>query len=150
MCWRVGYRCPAVVQLALELESKPANRSVSMAAKYFYRQGFLLLLFNFISTAALEKRFSDFKRCADEECSSKFCCLLVKSTSRTHLPITLIVQLAINCALSVDLLPIDIIRPRHLLAFWPDAVGLRVVLKSLQSKYYPEAVAQGAFSLRSS
>lgn len=43
-----------------------------MAAKYFYRQGFLLLLFNFISTAALEKRFSDFKRCADEECSSKF------------------------------------------------------------------------------
>lgn len=43
-----------------------------MAAKHFYRQGFLLLLFNFISTAALEKRFSDFKRCADEECSSKF------------------------------------------------------------------------------
>uniref|UniRef100_UPI0037E79830 transport and Golgi organization protein 1 homolog isoform X2 n=1 Tax=Semicossyphus pulcher TaxID=241346 RepID=UPI0037E79830 len=40
-----------------------------MAAKHFYRQGFLLLLFNFISTAALEKRFSDFKRCADEECS---------------------------------------------------------------------------------
>ncbi|XP_042359869.1 transport and Golgi organization protein 1 homolog, partial [Plectropomus leopardus] len=37
--------------------------------KHFYRQGFLLLLFNFISTAALEKRFSDFKRCADEECS---------------------------------------------------------------------------------
>ncbi|KAM4522664.1 transport and Golgi organization protein 1 homolog isoform 1-T1 [Odontesthes bonariensis] len=40
-----------------------------MAAKHFYRQGFLLLLFNFISTAALEKRFSDFKRCADDECS---------------------------------------------------------------------------------
>ncbi|XP_074542024.1 transport and Golgi organization protein 1 homolog isoform X2 [Halichoeres trimaculatus] len=40
-----------------------------MAAKYFYRQGFLLLLFNFISTSALEKRFSDLKRCADEECS---------------------------------------------------------------------------------
>ncbi|KAM6991732.1 transport and Golgi organization protein 1 homolog [Tautogolabrus adspersus] len=40
-----------------------------MAAKHFYRQGFLLLLFNFISTAALEKRFSDLKRCADEECS---------------------------------------------------------------------------------
>ncbi|XP_034556078.1 transport and Golgi organization protein 1 homolog isoform X2 [Notolabrus celidotus] len=40
-----------------------------MAAKYFYRQGFLLLLFNFISTAALERRFSDLKRCADEECS---------------------------------------------------------------------------------
>ncbi|KAL3052329.1 hypothetical protein OYC64_004972 [Pagothenia borchgrevinki] len=40
-----------------------------MAAKHFYRQGFLLLLFYFISTAALEKRFSDLKRCADEECS---------------------------------------------------------------------------------
>uniref|UniRef100_A0A3Q3B745 SH3 domain-containing protein n=1 Tax=Kryptolebias marmoratus TaxID=37003 RepID=A0A3Q3B745_KRYMA len=44
-----------------------------MAAKRFYRQGFLLLLFNFLSTAASERRFSDFKRCADEECSSKFC-----------------------------------------------------------------------------
>ncbi|TNM94791.1 hypothetical protein fugu_017550 [Takifugu bimaculatus] len=44
-----------------------------MAAKYFYLQGFLLLLFNFISTAALEKRFSDFKRCADEECSMLLC-----------------------------------------------------------------------------
>ncbi|XP_037606352.1 transport and Golgi organization protein 1 homolog isoform X5 [Sebastes umbrosus] len=45
-----------------------------MAAKHFYRQGFLLLLFNFISTAAaLEKRFSDFKRCADEECSMLLC-----------------------------------------------------------------------------
>ncbi|XP_072302013.1 transport and Golgi organization protein 1 homolog isoform X2 [Eucyclogobius newberryi] len=40
-----------------------------MAAKYIYQNGFLLLLFNFISTAALEKRFSDLKRCADEECS---------------------------------------------------------------------------------
>ncbi|CAG09193.1 unnamed protein product, partial [Tetraodon nigroviridis] len=39
----------------------------------FYLQGFLLLLFNFISTAALEKRFSDFKRCADEECSMLLC-----------------------------------------------------------------------------
>ncbi|CAK6962725.1 transport and Golgi organization protein 1 homolog [Scomber scombrus] len=44
-----------------------------MAAKHFYRNGFLLLLFNFISTAALEKRFSDFKRCADEECSMLLC-----------------------------------------------------------------------------
>ncbi|KAF7661589.1 hypothetical protein LDENG_00257770 [Lucifuga dentata] len=44
-----------------------------MAAKLFYRKGFLLLLFNFISTAALEKRFSDFKRCADEECSMLLC-----------------------------------------------------------------------------
>ncbi|XP_019132564.2 transport and Golgi organization protein 1 homolog isoform X3 [Larimichthys crocea] len=44
-----------------------------MAAKHFYRQGFLLLLFNFISTAALEKRFSNFKRCADEECSMLLC-----------------------------------------------------------------------------
>ncbi|XP_038582985.1 transport and Golgi organization protein 1 homolog isoform X2 [Micropterus salmoides] len=44
-----------------------------MAAKHFYRQGFLLLLFNFISTAALEKRFSDFKRCADKECSMLLC-----------------------------------------------------------------------------
>uniref|UniRef100_A0A8C6V1J0 SH3 domain-containing protein n=1 Tax=Neogobius melanostomus TaxID=47308 RepID=A0A8C6V1J0_9GOBI len=40
-----------------------------MAAKYIYHNGFLLLLFNFISTAALEKRFSDLKRCADEECT---------------------------------------------------------------------------------
>ncbi|XP_049614069.1 transport and Golgi organization protein 1 homolog isoform X2 [Syngnathus scovelli] len=44
-----------------------------MAAKHFYQKGFLLLLFNFISTAALEKRFSDFKRCADEECSLLLC-----------------------------------------------------------------------------
>ncbi|KAM8832566.1 transport and Golgi organization protein 1 homolog isoform 2-T2 [Spinachia spinachia] len=44
-----------------------------MAAKHFYRQGLLLLLFNFISTAALEKRFSDFKRCADQECSMLLC-----------------------------------------------------------------------------
>ncbi|XP_068593484.1 transport and Golgi organization protein 1 homolog isoform X2 [Cebidichthys violaceus] len=44
-----------------------------MAAKHFYRQGFLLLLFNFISTAALEKRFSDLKRCADQECSMLLC-----------------------------------------------------------------------------
>uniref|UniRef100_A0A3P9HQP9 Transport and Golgi organization protein 1 homolog n=1 Tax=Oryzias latipes TaxID=8090 RepID=A0A3P9HQP9_ORYLA len=44
-----------------------------MAAKHFYRLGFLLLvLFYLIPTAALERRFSDFKRCADEECSSKF------------------------------------------------------------------------------
>ncbi|XP_041830962.1 transport and Golgi organization protein 1 homolog isoform X2 [Melanotaenia boesemani] len=44
-----------------------------MAAKYFYQQGFLLLLFNFISASALERRFSDFKRCADEECSMLLC-----------------------------------------------------------------------------
>ncbi|XP_029965861.1 transport and Golgi organization protein 1 homolog isoform X2 [Salarias fasciatus] len=44
-----------------------------MAAKHCCRRGFLLLLFNFISTAALEKRFSDFKRCADEECSMLLC-----------------------------------------------------------------------------
>ncbi|KAM3861036.1 transport and Golgi organization protein 1 homolog [Diretmus argenteus] len=44
-----------------------------MAAKVFYRKGFLLLLFNFISTAALDKRFSDFKRCTDEECSMLLC-----------------------------------------------------------------------------
>ncbi|XP_054617733.1 transport and Golgi organization protein 1 homolog [Dunckerocampus dactyliophorus] len=44
-----------------------------MAAKHFYRNGFLLLLFEFISTAALEKRFSDLKRCADEECSMLLC-----------------------------------------------------------------------------
>uniref|UniRef100_A0A3Q3L0U6 SH3 domain-containing protein n=1 Tax=Mastacembelus armatus TaxID=205130 RepID=A0A3Q3L0U6_9TELE len=43
-----------------------------MAAKHFYRPVFLLLLFSLISTAALDKRFSDFKRCADSECSSKF------------------------------------------------------------------------------
>lgn len=55
-----------------ENQASLAKRTASMAAKYFYRQGFLLLLFNFISIAALEKRFSDFKRCADEECSSKF------------------------------------------------------------------------------
>ncbi|XP_056260559.1 transport and Golgi organization protein 1 homolog isoform X4 [Seriola aureovittata] len=44
-----------------------------MAAKHFYRQGFLLLLLNFIATAALERRFSDFKRCADQECSMLLC-----------------------------------------------------------------------------
>lgn len=57
-------------------DAEPLHTTANMAAKYFYRQGFLLLLFNFVSTAALEKRFSDFKRCADEECSSKFagCC----------------------------------------------------------------------------
>ncbi|XP_029318498.1 transport and Golgi organization protein 1 homolog [Cottoperca gobio] len=54
-------------------ESSQATETASMAAKHFYRQGFLLLLFNFISTASLEKRFSDFKRCADEECSMLLC-----------------------------------------------------------------------------
>ncbi|KAM4600881.1 transport and Golgi organization protein 1 homolog isoform 2-T2 [Polymixia lowei] len=44
-----------------------------MAAKVFYRKGFLLLLFNFISTAALDKKFSDLKRCTDEECSMLLC-----------------------------------------------------------------------------
>ncbi|XP_028252810.1 transport and Golgi organization protein 1 homolog isoform X1 [Parambassis ranga] len=44
-----------------------------MAAKHIYRQGFLLLLCNFICTAVLERRFSDFKRCADEECSMLLC-----------------------------------------------------------------------------
>lgn len=77
-----------------------------MAAKYFYLQGFLLLLFNFISTAALEKRFSDFKRCADEECSSKFDSLLFKQVGRNQGCISAQL-LAINCALSLDLLPID-------------------------------------------
>lgn len=61
------------------LQQSAVNRTANMAAKYFYLQGFLLLLFNFISTAALEKRFSDFKRCADEECSSKFASLLFKT-----------------------------------------------------------------------
>ncbi|XP_039455150.1 transport and Golgi organization protein 1 homolog isoform X2 [Oreochromis aureus] len=44
-----------------------------MAAKHVYRQGFLLLLFNFMSAAALERRFSDLKRCADQECSMLLC-----------------------------------------------------------------------------
>ncbi|XP_024146339.1 transport and Golgi organization protein 1 homolog isoform X2 [Oryzias melastigma] len=45
-----------------------------MAAKHFYRPGFLLLLlFNLMPTSALERRFSDFKRCADEECSMLLC-----------------------------------------------------------------------------
>ncbi|KAK5604503.1 hypothetical protein CRENBAI_016115 [Crenichthys baileyi] len=61
-----------MLQRAKESRSQ-ANKTASMAAKHFYRQGFLLLLFNFISTAALEKRFSDFKRCADEECSMLLC-----------------------------------------------------------------------------
>lgn len=91
---------------ALILQHSAVNRSANMAAKYFYLQGFLLLLFNFISTAALEKRFSDFKRCADEECSSKFASLLAKLAGFQGCTIP-IVQLAINCALSLDLLPID-------------------------------------------
>ncbi|KAM4713284.1 transport and Golgi organization protein 1 homolog isoform 2-T2 [Anableps anableps] len=61
-----------MLQRAEESRSQ-ANKTANMAAKHFYRQGFLLLLFNFISTAALEKRFSDFKRCADEECSLLLC-----------------------------------------------------------------------------
>ncbi|MEQ2157290.1 hypothetical protein GOODEAATRI_000341 [Goodea atripinnis] len=64
-----------MLQPAKESRSQ-ANKTANMAAKHFFPQGFLLLLFNFISTAALEKRFSDFKRCADEECSSKFVVLL--------------------------------------------------------------------------
>ncbi|XP_037541829.1 transport and Golgi organization protein 1 homolog [Nematolebias whitei] len=44
-----------------------------MAAKHFYRPGILLLLFNLVSSTALERRFSDFKRCADEECSMLLC-----------------------------------------------------------------------------
>uniref|UniRef100_A0A3B3UTY3 SH3 domain-containing protein n=1 Tax=Poecilia latipinna TaxID=48699 RepID=A0A3B3UTY3_9TELE len=64
-----------------------------MAAKHFYRQGFLLLLFNFISTAALEKRFSDFKRCADKECSSKFAVLEKFRDASCRLPFIPILQL---------------------------------------------------------
>ncbi|XP_042177452.1 transport and Golgi organization protein 1 homolog isoform X4 [Oncorhynchus tshawytscha] len=33
----------------------------------------LLFIINFISNAAIERRFSDFKRCADEECSMLLC-----------------------------------------------------------------------------
>lgn len=99
---------------ALILQHSAVNRSANMAAKYFYLQGFLLLLFNFISTAALEKRFSDFKRCADEECSSKFAGLLGKLAGFQGCAI-LIVQLAINCALSLDLLPIDTRDPDSIL-----------------------------------
>lgn len=105
ICWRVGSVS------AYPPAERPVNRTANMAAKYFYLQGFLLILFNFISTAALEKRFSDFKRCADEECSSKFASLLFKQIgriSRMHLCTVPAVQLAINCALSLDLWPIDI------------------------------------------
>ncbi|KAK1889139.1 Transport and Golgi organization protein 1 like [Dissostichus eleginoides] len=56
-------------RLLQQQRSQPATQTANMAAKHFYRQGFLLLLFNFISTAALEKRFSNLKRCADKECS---------------------------------------------------------------------------------
>lgn len=80
--WSADVSAPSALLHTLELKSKPVHRSASMAAKYFYWQGFLLLLFNFISTAALEKRFSDFKRCADEECSSKFAGLLLKRAPR--------------------------------------------------------------------
>ncbi|XP_034017875.1 transport and Golgi organization protein 1 homolog [Thalassophryne amazonica] len=42
-----------------------------MAAKHFSRRRcFFLLCFHVLAVAALEKRFSDFKRCADEECSN--------------------------------------------------------------------------------
>lgn len=75
ICWRVGSVSPHPPA------ERAVNRTANMAAKYFYLQGFLLLLFNFISTAALEKRFSDFKRCADEECSSKFA-IFIKTNSR--------------------------------------------------------------------
>ncbi|XP_067338781.1 transport and Golgi organization protein 1 homolog isoform X2 [Channa argus] len=44
-----------------------------MAAKHFYPHGFVLLLFYFIAIAALDKRFSDFKRCTDPECSMLLC-----------------------------------------------------------------------------
>uniref|UniRef100_A0A1A8LKF2 Transport and Golgi organization protein 1 homolog n=1 Tax=Nothobranchius pienaari TaxID=704102 RepID=A0A1A8LKF2_9TELE len=44
-----------------------------MAAKHFYLQGCLLILCYFISATALERKFSDFKRCADMECSMLLC-----------------------------------------------------------------------------
>ncbi|CAN9507811.1 unnamed protein product [Ophioblennius macclurei] len=59
--------------LQQRIRSQRGSHPASMAAKHCYRKGFLLLLFNFISTAALDKRFSDFKRCADEECSMLLC-----------------------------------------------------------------------------
>lgn len=79
--WSADVSAPACSSTALlyapAAKVEPVQREpASMAAKRFYRQGLLLLLFNFISTAALEKRFSDFKRCADQECSSKFAVLL--------------------------------------------------------------------------
>ncbi|KAM9354724.1 transport and Golgi organization protein 1 homolog isoform 2-T2 [Pholidichthys leucotaenia] len=44
-----------------------------MAAKHFNRRSFILLLLYFLAVPALERRFSDFKRCADEECSMLLC-----------------------------------------------------------------------------
>uniref|UniRef100_A0A3Q3KIR0 Transport and Golgi organization protein 1 homolog n=1 Tax=Monopterus albus TaxID=43700 RepID=A0A3Q3KIR0_MONAL len=46
--------------------------TASMEGKH-YRQCFLLLLFNFTSIAAVDKRFSDFKSCADTDCSMLLC-----------------------------------------------------------------------------
>ncbi|XP_061563516.1 transport and Golgi organization protein 1 homolog [Cololabis saira] len=45
-----------------------------MAAKHLYQQGLVLLLLHVVAaTTAWERRFSDFKRCADQECSMLLC-----------------------------------------------------------------------------
>lgn len=109
--WSADVSAPCGQCSCSSSRTKPVHKTANMAAKHFYRQGFLLLLFNFISTAALEKRFSDFKRCADEECSSKFpglSGLLAQRVFRDASSRIPILQLAINCALSLDLLPVDI------------------------------------------
>lgn len=79
---------------------KPVNKTASMAAKHIYRQGFLLLLCNFICIAALERRFSDIKRCADEECSSKWLLLLWGDWGMRPPPFIPLLRLAIKRALS--------------------------------------------------
>lgn len=100
---------PSAHAPAAAAESIQSTETASMAAKHVYRQGFLLLLFNFMSAAALERRFSDIKRCADKECSSKSAgfptiisrgllwCVFAPSRYYSH-----------KLPLSLDLLPVDI------------------------------------------
>uniref|UniRef100_A0A8L0DVM5 SH3 domain-containing protein n=1 Tax=Oncorhynchus mykiss TaxID=8022 RepID=A0A8L0DVM5_ONCMY len=45
----------------------------NMAVNVSYVYIFILCIHNFISKAAVEGRFSDFKSCADEECSMLLC-----------------------------------------------------------------------------
>uniref|UniRef100_A0AAZ3P7R0 SH3 domain-containing protein n=1 Tax=Oncorhynchus tshawytscha TaxID=74940 RepID=A0AAZ3P7R0_ONCTS len=45
----------------------------NMAVNVSYVYIFILCIHNFISNAAVERRFSDFKSCADEECSMLLC-----------------------------------------------------------------------------
>lgn len=66
--------------------AEPDSPTDDMAVNVSHVYILLLFIINFISNAATERRFSDFKRCADEECSSKYLAFSSRELSGMMLP----------------------------------------------------------------